>query len=304
MKRLEQLTWAYCVMAVLILALRWFAFDAHVVSVWVNSFYPFLLLPGILVTLVAASKRMSVAGISAVALFCQAAVALPAYDRRETNEPEAASRLIIYSANLMMGPLPMSDINDMNPDVILLQEFTAEATVTLTQYPYRFELPRTDAFGMAIYSKTPLSERRTIMLDEIPALSATVSVGGKPVEVLNVHTLPPINSAYFGTWNKMFTGMHKYLRNIRHPIVVAGDFNATQYSKHHQQLLANGLRSTHQIVGRDHATTFPNNQRWLPPIRLDHVFISSEVICEKVVEGVNPLSDHKPIIARLVLNGT
>jgi len=80
------------------------------------------------------------------------------------------------------------------------------------------------------------------------------------------------------------------------PLVVVGDCNATQYSAVYQRLTADRLRSAHEDRGRGYATSWPNGQLWLPPIRIDQAFISREVECLDIKEGEGRGSDHKPLI--------
>ena len=70
------------------------------------------------------------------------------------------------------------------------------------------------------------------------------------------------------------------------PLIVIGDFNATQHSAVYEQLTAGRLRSAHTDCGRGYATTWPNGQWPLPPIRIDQAFLSPEIECLSIAEGV------------------
>ena len=88
------------------------------------------------------------------------------------------------------------------------------------------------------------------------------------------------------------------------PLVVIGDFNATQHSLLYEQLISGRLRSAHEDRGRGYATTWPNGKRPFPPIRIDQAFLSPQVECISIVEGVGPGSDHKPLILDLRVHAT
>jgi endonuclease/exonuclease/phosphatase (EEP) superfamily protein YafD len=64
----------------------------------------------------------------------------------------------------------------------------------------------------------------------------------------------------------------------------------------YRQLTADRLRSAHDDRGRGWVSTWPNGQVWLPPVRIDQVFVSPEVECVRIVEGEGRGSDHKPVI--------
>jgi endonuclease/exonuclease/phosphatase (EEP) superfamily protein YafD len=86
------------------------------------------------------------------------------------------------------------------------------------------------------------------------------------------------------------------LLSKQHPLVIVGDFNATQYSWIYKQLKAGGMRSAHEDRGRGYATSWPNGRVWVPPIRIDQAFLSSNVECLGISEGTGLGSDHKPLI--------
>jgi hypothetical protein len=80
------------------------------------------------------------------------------------------------------------------------------------------------------------------------------------------------------------------------PRVIVGDFNATQHSAVYELLTSGSLQSAHEAVGRGYATTWPNGRYWLPPIRIDHAFVSAEAECVSIAEGRGRGSDHRPLI--------
>ena len=84
--------------------------------------------------------------------------------------------------------------------------------------------------------------------------------------------------------------------------MTAGDFNATRYHPSFRRLLSDGMRDAHERRGRGWAATWPRNRRLLPPLmRLDHVLVSHGVEVRSIREGLGRGSDHRPIIADLVL---
>jgi hypothetical protein len=82
----------------------------------------------------------------------------------------------------------------------------------------------------------------------------------------------------------------------RHPLIVIGDFNATQNSRVYKDLKIGGLRSAHEDRGRGYVTTWPNGWSLIPPIRIDQAFLSADVTCQDITEGIGTGSDHKPLI--------
>ena len=75
------------------------------------------------------------------------------------------------------------------------------------------------------------------------------------------------------------------------------------YNEWMDKLTGLGLREAHEAVGRSFATTWPNGERLLPPIRIDHVLVDSTLVPTAAAEGRGQGSDHRPIIVNLAVLG-
>lgn len=288
--------------------LAWAFEDSWVGTVWLNTFVPYSLIPAhLLLGWAIRSKSPRVAACCLPLIAMHLALILSQMGGIPEHKKGTSEGTMWMSANLMMGPPPAEAIQTHDPDLVLFQEFTprsASASAKLRQhYPFRIEVPRTDAFGMAVFSKYPLSETKVLESTEanIPLIVATVTIDGKPIKLINVHTTPPLNQNYLQTWKGIFADVHAQLSQTEGAIVIAGDFNATQFSKQHRSLLSAGLESAHEAVGMGLSSTFPNGTLPIPPIRLDHMFLSPELHCQSLVHGRTTSSDHKPILAKLAL---
>jgi endonuclease/exonuclease/phosphatase family metal-dependent hydrolase len=93
--------------------------------------------------------------------------------------------------------------------------------------------------------------------------------------------------------------------NPRDPVILVGDFNATQRTVAHRTLAAR-LRNAHGLrpAGEPRAATFPAS---LPMLRIDHLFVSGGVVVRSVRVGASPLawvaSDHLPLVMDFDLAG-
>jgi endonuclease/exonuclease/phosphatase (EEP) superfamily protein YafD len=75
------------------------------------------------------------------------------------------------------------------------------------------------------------------------------------------------------------------------------------------ELKHTGLLSAHERLGHGMDTTWPNGMTRavlglpfpLPPIRLDHVFTTPNIVPLSIREGRGIGSDHKPVITRLAI---
>ena len=66
--------------------------------------------------------------------------------------------------------------------------------------------------------------------------------------------LPQYN--YYDYWEQLIP----MLTAEQGPVVIVGDFNATEHSRVYKQLTSERLRSAHDDRGRGYATTWPNGK--------------------------------------------
>lgn len=92
------------------------------------------------------------------------------------------------------------------------------------------------------------------------------------------------------------------LAGSRGPLVVAGDLNAVESSPVIQTLLGSGLRDAFSSAGRGYGHTHGHSLRPRHDfLRIDHILVSPEVGVMDSFVGQSNASDHRPVIADLVL---
>ena len=163
---------------------------------------------GIVVT-AALLRRWTLAAVALAVAAGLVVLVLPAVRSGQsppsTTTPAAALR--VFSANLRFGnpdgrPIAREAMAS-GADVIALQELTEvhleslRAEGVLDAYPHAVVDARSGAFGSAILSKLPLADARVDDLGGLPMSRATVTVAGRPVDLLNVHTLSPMSGGNF-----------------------------------------------------------------------------------------------------------
>lgn len=204
----------------------------------------------------------------------------------------------------------LDEVKRARPDVLLLQEYSAHwhaaASAALAkEYPYRRGVVREDAFGVAIYSRLPfvgyVDDRVPLGRVGVEEMRAVVRFGGSEVAVYNVHLLPPRSLEYTIEGRLQFAGLLDTLRAERLPYLLAGDLNLTNDTPQHRDLRRAGARDVHDLVGRGRGATWPVNSffRYLPGIRLDHVYVGPGLTPLRATIGVGRGSDHRPVIADL-----
>ena len=239
----------------------------------------------------------------------------------------APSELRVLSMNVLVSNSDVeaawAHIQRVDPDIVLLQEFTPTwnrmlGPRLLERFPYAVRQMRDHAFGQAIFSKRPFIEppveylpqevrdkspRRTGIVGlHDPQIRVVIDLDGTPVVVQNVHTTSPSSLAHFREQRIQFAAFERLVREESRPILLAGDFNATENSRHVQLLLDAGLHDAHTLAGRGLGHTWPDVGvlRYFPGIRLDHALVRGLRVIESEV-GPNIGSDHRPRFVRLIL---
>jgi endonuclease/exonuclease/phosphatase (EEP) superfamily protein YafD len=228
--------------------------------------------------------------------------------------PDAARRarsVRIVTANLRYDndrPRELAaELERLRADVLVLQEVTPQwwrllqGTGLVGRFDDVTRVLRDDAGGTAVLARYGMSAKRTFTVEGWPVLQVDLLVPRR-VRLLAVHPVPP--SHYFDRHRRMTrrtTSLARAALRDGLPTVVAGDFNATQYNGWLGQLRNLGLQSAHEARGRPLATTWPNGMQPVPPLRLDHVFMTDELLPVTVGEGDGDGSDHRPVVVDAVL---
>ena len=197
-------------------------------------------------------------------------------------------------------------VTEANADVIVLQELTEEwreNTHVLTEkYPY-FELaPRPGGSGMAVFSRYPLTDVRTLSLDTSGhvALMARADVGGAAVTILGLHPPTPVTAIKFADRNLQFKEAATILRQVAGPRILVGDLNTTMWSPYFGGLEQDsGLRDAR--LGFGLKTSWPMPLPSFLRLPIDHCLVSNDVEVSSVRIGGRVGSDHRPLIVDLRL---
>ena len=266
---------------------------------------------GILVT-ATVLRRRTLAAVAVAVAAGLVVVVLPAVGPSPSRPTAPVAELRVFSANLRFGnpdgrPIAREAM-ESGADVIALQELTdvhleaLRAEGVLDAYPHSVVDARPGAFGSAILSKLPLADARVEELAGLPMSRATVAIDGRPVELVNVHTLSPMSGDNFDVRDRQLAALADLAaRSEGRPVVMVGDFNANRWHPAFRRLLDSGLGDAHEQVGRGLARTWPNGTRLPTFALLDHVLVSPPITAVSVREGTGRGSDHRPVVTDLVL---
>ena len=215
-------------------------------------------------------------------------------------------RLMLLNVNTRMGSPErvLASIRKYEPDILVLEEISSEWTMHLAgledDYPYSSVMPREDNFGIALYSKLPISDERIEYIGSamVPSIVATISAGSTQLHVVATHPVPPAGAQYSGWRNEQLSLLPSYVSG-KLPVILAGDLNVSPWNHYFRKLLAEtGLRNSAQ--GRGYRPTWPS---YMPLLRipLDHILHSQDIIITGMFVGEDTGSDHYPVVTDFVV---
>jgi endonuclease/exonuclease/phosphatase (EEP) superfamily protein YafD len=273
---------------------------AHAQTVWIY-------LPAYIVCSAAILfHRKTLAVLAAFVLFTHAWAVLDSIGIPE-RVPARAIPLRIVTANLRYDnpdrPRLAAELAGYDGDVLLLQEVTPAWVEDLdaafgATYPHVVHRARSDAGGLAIYSRIPFKFVREIETEYWPELAVRLDFEPQ-VTLVNVHAIGPPQG--MDRHDATIAAIAAFVDGFRPPRVVAGDFNATPYNASMERMYNLALEDAHERRGRGLATTWPKTEKPFPPIRIDHVLVDDEVFVRSIREGEGAGSDHRPVVANLGL---
>ncbi len=234
--------------------------------------------------------------------------------RPRTPSSVSGEAVVVASVNLLMvnkdtGPL-IEEIRASDADIVLLQEYTehwhAALRAALAEiYPYECHVCRDDSFGAAVYANRPFLNDPELDVplgvSALPQIRAVVQLSQRPVVIYNVHLLPVSSLEYTTETRMQFADLLDRLKGESLPVILGGDFNFTETTPQATQLRKLGLAEAFDLGGRGRGATWPVTSflRYLPGVRLDHIYLGGGLTCSDCRTGTGRGSDHRPVIARI-----
>ncbi|HEY0897376.1 MAG TPA: endonuclease/exonuclease/phosphatase family protein [Sphingobacteriaceae bacterium] len=227
-----------------------------------------------------------------------------------SDEREALSLLVsnVYQYNRHAGDC-LNLYKRVDPDMILLLEtdqwWVDQLKELEASYPYRLLNPLENTYGIALYSRLPLSEEkiRFVVEDDIPSVYARVTLrSGQLVQFFGLHPTPPVpqENPRSTERDKEILLIGKEAKSSTLPVIVAGDLNDVAWSYTTDLFLkTSGLLDPR--MGRGFFNTF--DARY-PLFRypLDHVFTSNDFTLVDLKRLPNCGSDHFPMYIKVQYN--
>ncbi len=215
----------------------------------------------------------------------------------------------------------------VNPaaDLIAIQELNDEQALAISRelahvYPFQAMYPGGFA-GKALLSRFPIKGSEQLFLSKVrPDLKVITDINGRSITFLVAHPPPP-RPHWTGvrfdsdTWNQIRT-LAQIAVN-KPPTVLLGDFNLTDRRGEYAYLRSMGLKDAFREGGNKRGNTLPKRigpwrrYLWLnrmlsgfrlyPVLRVDYIWITEPIVCQRAWVGQDTGSDHLPVLATVTI---
>lgn len=283
-------------------------------GVVVSVFTPYLVVVPLVATVIAAAGRqkvLSAAGVATVLLF--GATQAPLYvGGPGVDGPHVA--LQVLTSNLRLGRVDAGDlvreIRERDIDVLMVQELTAEAAERLEAaglgdlLPYALLRPGPGARGTGLYSRYALSAVDVPGYYENAVVAATLVLrqDGAAVRmtVASVHPRSPWPD-FAEQWSAEISRMSAWADGLVGPVVIAGDFNATNDHRQMRRFFTAGYVDGAARAGGGYLATFPSDRPYPPLIAIDHVLTRGGPVTTSIASVTVSGTDHRAVAATVAV---
>ncbi len=212
--------------------------------------------------------------------------------------PEGSKRLRVATFNIRFGKdhteAILASLRSLDADVVILAEFDGTATEMIksvqTQYPFFQLCERLDYCDTAIASRFAFKPQNNMLVQDGPAMTA-VRLGPEFANTLivGVHTARFPHPAH---QNTQMAALTQRLSKETGAMIVAGDFNATAYSR----LLQEFAKSLDLTI----ATSLPSfpSKFGLPQLAIDQIMPRSGIVAIGPQMAADAAGSHHIPLAR------
>lgn len=160
-----------------------------------------------------------------------------------------------------------------------------------------------DNFGMAIYLAAGWAAEAPPIIHwtelETPWIEVVIQRRDVDLRVFGVHTIPPLNARFFRSRGDQLRSAVAAAGDSIEPAVIAGDFNATIWSKALREAL-DGSALRPACLGHGPWGSWPSRLMFTGGILIDHVLVDDRLAVLSHRVGRHVGSDHRGIVVDVV----
>lgn len=218
-------------------------------------------------------------------------------------------------------------INEKNPDILCIQEYSNSAHIDLKVYPHRYIFSEGNQIktGQAIFSKFPIINEGNITFSNSGnnAIFADIKRGKDIIRVYNMHMQsikisPDVNeindnidalneggksqkllkriSVAFAEQQQQAEILKEHKKDCPYPLIICGDMNNSAFSYVYRNIKGK-LKDSFEEAGKGFGATYKFRYY---PARIDYIFVDGTMKVKQFESFPDfENSDHYPIMARL-----
>jgi endonuclease/exonuclease/phosphatase (EEP) superfamily protein YafD len=209
----------------------------------------------------------------------------------------------------------LSVVREEKPDIAVFIEvsnaWVKQLDSLMDILPYSIKKPNSYNLGIAVYSKQPLTNASINLFgtENNNSIVGNFTINGQLISLIATHPLPPVKSTFFHSRNQQLEKISQYIQKLKTPVVMVGDLNITMWSPYYKRFInKTGLHNARKGFGI--LPSWPTKASYsqsaplfsfVLSIPIDHCLISPEIKVKNIRTGPNVGSDHRPLIADLVI---
>ncbi|MGI5481727.1 endonuclease/exonuclease/phosphatase family protein [Streptomyces lavendofoliae] len=215
-------------------------------------------------------------------------------------------RVRVLAANAHLGDATtglLALVRRERPDVLFVSECDPACTRALgAHFRYGTQVAAAGSAGSAVLGTVPLTAQPALPGTTLGMPGATVRVGGRDVTLRLAHPMPPLPGG-IGLWRHELGLLRDFAAaHGDRPLVLAGDFNATQdHAAFRSVLDAGALHDAARLDGASRTGSWPRGATLPPYAQIDHVLVSADFSVRGARFLDLPRSDHRALLVDLDL---
>ncbi|MFF9058970.1 endonuclease/exonuclease/phosphatase family protein [Streptomyces sp. NPDC014882] len=274
------------------------------------AFLPWLLVPTGAALLLSLLARWWTGLVWGVVVLGMLAWFIEPYGNGDEPAGPAVARLRVLTSNVEFGGATdalVGAVRREEPDVVFVAEceYGCQATVRRelgTAYPYRRAVEGGTSVGSVVLSRFPLTPAPAVP-GRMGMPGAVADVDGRPVRLQLAHPEPPL-PRQVAVWKRELGRLRDFADAHRDdgPLILAGDFNATQDHAAFRRIIDTGLRDAARLAGSPREPTWPSRTTPVLGAQIDHVLVSGEFSATRARFLDLPGTDHRSLLVDVTLH--
>ncbi|MFF3502271.1 endonuclease/exonuclease/phosphatase family protein [Streptomyces sp. NPDC003247] len=232
------------------------------------------------------------------------------YGKGSRPEGVPVARVRVLTSNVEFGRATdalIAAVRRERPDLVFVEEceYGCQAAVVRELgggYPHRRAVPGDTSVGSVILSRFPLTPTAGVP-GRMGMPGAVADVDGHPVRLQLAHPKPPL-PRQVALWKRELGRLADFAAAHRAdgPLILAGDFNASQDHAAFRRVLDTGLYDAARLAGAHREPSWPTRTTPALGAQIDHVLVSGEFSARRARFLDLPGTDHRSLLVDLTLH--